>query len=44
MGDFAPEASPPYPLVASDSDSENEDDDASDNDDGDVSSTDEMPT
>ena len=50
MGDFAPEASPPYPLVASDSDSENEDDDdgddddASDNDDGDVSSTDEMST
>ena len=50
MGDFAPEASPPYPLVAYDSDSENEDDDdgddddASDNDDGDVSSTDEMST
>ena len=50
MGDFALEASPPYPPVASDSDSENEDDDdgddddASNNDDGDVSSTDEMST
>ena len=48
MGDFAPEASPPYPSVASDSDSEDEDDgdenDASDDDDGDASSIDEMST
>ena len=32
MGDFAPEASPPYPPVASDSDSEDEDDDDGDDD------------
>ena len=48
MGGFAPEASPPPPLMASDS--KDEDDDDSDNDDafadndGDASSTDEMST
>ena len=43
MGGFAPEATPsPTPLVAFDS--ENEDDDASDDDDGDASSIDEMST
>ena len=54
MGGFAPEASPPPPLVTSDYDSEDEDDDdgddddddndTSDDDDGDASSTDEMST
>ena len=48
MGGFAPEASPPPPLMASDS--KDKDDDDSDNDDafadndGDASSTDEMST
>ena len=48
MGGFAPEGSPPPPLMASDS--KDEDDDDSDNDDafadndGDASSTDEMST
>ena len=47
MGSFAPEASPPPPLVASDSEVEVDDDgddvDAfDDDDDGDASSTDEM--
>ena len=47
MGGFAPEASPPPPLVASDSEVEVDDDgddvDAfDDDDDGDASSTDEM--
>ena len=50
MGGFALEASPPSPLVASDSEAEDnddgDDDDASDDDDddGDVSSTNEMST
>ena len=50
MGGFAPKTSPPPPLVASDSDFEDEDNDdgddndALDDDDGDVSSTDEMST
>ena len=50
MGGFAPEVSPPPPLVASVSDSKDEnDDDGNDNDafgddDGDASSTDEMST
>ena len=52
MGGFAPEASPPPPLVASDSnsnfededDDDGDDDDASDDDAGDASSTDEMST
>ena len=42
MGGFAPEASLPPPLVASNS--EDEDDDDGDDDDGDASSTDEMST
>ena len=42
MGGFAPEASPPPPLlVASDSDSEDEDDDDGDGDDDDASNDDE---
>ena len=50
MGGFAPEASPPLPPMAYDSDSEDEDDDdgddddASDDDDRDASSIDEMST
>ena len=48
MGDFAPEASPPSPLVAFDSEDEDDDDgnddDAFDDDDRDASSTDEMST
>ena len=48
MGGFTPEASPPLPLVASDSenkdDDDGDDDDASNYDDGDASSTDEMST
>ena len=52
MGGFAPEASPPPPLVASNFDSEDEDDDdgdaddddTSDDDEGDASSTDKMST
>ena len=50
MGGFAPEASPPLPLVAFDSDFVDEDDDggddddASDDDDRDASSTNEMFT
>ena len=48
MGGFAPQASFPPPLVAFDSEAEDDDDgdddDASDNDDGDASSTDEMST
>ena len=50
MGNFAPKASPPPPLMASNFDFEDEDDDdgddndASDDDDGDASSTDEMST
>ena len=48
MGGFAPEASFPPPLVASDSevedDDDGDDDDASDDDDGDASFTDEMST
>ena len=50
IGGFAPKASPPPPLVASDSDFEDEDDDdgdddnASDDYDRDDSSTDEMFT
>ena len=47
-GGFAPKASPPPPLVASDTEAENDDasndNDASDDDDGDASSTDEMFT
>ena len=43
MGGFAPEASPPPPHVAFDSEAEDDDDDdASDDADGDASSTDEM--
>ena len=48
MGGFAPEASPPLPLVASDSkdkdDDDSDDDDASDDDGGDANSTNEMST
>ena len=50
MGGFAPEASPPLPPMAFNSNSEDEDDDdgdvddASDDDDGDASSTNEMST
>ena len=48
MGGFAPQASFPPPLVAFDSEAEDDDDgdddDASDNDDGDASSIDEMST
>ena len=49
MGGFAPEASPPPPLVAFDSKDEdnddgNNDDASGDDDDGDASSTDEMST
>ena len=53
MGDFALEASPPPPLVASDFEAEDDDDgddndadddDASDDDDGDASSIDKMST
>ena len=48
MGSFAPKASPPLPLVASDSkdedDDDGDDDDASDDDGGDANSTDEMST
>ena len=50
IGSFAPKASPPPLLVASDSDSEDEDDDdgddndTSNDDDGDASSTYEMST
>ena len=51
MGGFAPEASPPPPLVASDSEADGDDDgddidasDDDDDDDGDASSTDEMFT
>ena len=50
MGGFASEASPPSPLVASDSEDEDDDDGdgdddvAFDDDDGDASSTDEMST
>ena len=48
IGGFAPEASPPLPLVASDSkdkdDDDSDDDDASDDDGGDANSTDEMST
>ena len=50
MGGFAPEASPPPPLVAYDSkdkdddDGDGDEDDASDDDDGDASSTDKMST
>ena len=46
MGGFAPEASLPPLLVASDSedDDDGDDDDASDDDDGDANSTDEMST
>ena len=50
MCGFAPEASPPPPLVASDSEDEDDDDgdgdddDAFDDNDGDASSTNEMST
>ena len=48
MGGFTPEASPPPPLVAYDSEDKDDDDgdedDASDDDDGDASSTDKMST
>ena len=48
MGGFAPEASPPPPLVAYDSEDKDDDDgdedDASDDDDGDASSTDKIST
>ena len=48
MGGFAPQASLPPHLVASnfeaEDDDDGDDDDASDNDDGDASSTDEMST
>ena len=48
MGGFAPEAFPPPPLVAYDSEDKDDDDgdedDASDDDDGDASSTDKMST
>ena len=44
MGGFAPEATPPPSLVASDSEDENDDDDVSDDVDGDASSTNKMST
>ena len=48
IGGFAPEASPPHPHVASDSEDEDDDDgdddNASDDDNGDASSTNEMST
>ena len=51
MDGFAPEASPPPPLVASDSEADGDDDgddidasDDDDDDDGDASSTDEIST